>query len=130
MKSIILKFCKCLDIQMGSKIDQYFGLKFCSRVKFLIFTQAIVFILGFGFLLHCREIPLAGVTHNQMAIKPSYNLEDLHAECNKECNCGSKFEPVCGYDNVLVISLSKLNTNKYKCWKSYFYVKWLCGRNF
>nr|XP_033770634.1 solute carrier organic anion transporter family member 4A1 [Geotrypetes seraphini] len=73
---------------------------YCSGVIKLCLISAILSLLGiFIFLVHCPNMPVAGVTDEY------YDSINLTASCNIGCNCIKEiYSPVCGSNGVMYYS--------------------------
>eukprot|EP00057_Strongylocentrotus_purpuratus_P026268 XP_011680742.1 PREDICTED: solute carrier organic anion transporter family member 4A1 [Strongylocentrotus purpuratus] len=86
-------------------IIKKFDLKFEGLLKLSICSVFASLLVGLGFLMHCPNPPLAGITvEYQTSTRISADEVSLISACNSHCTCTEYFEPVCGEDNVMYFS--------------------------
>uniref|UniRef100_A0A8C1AW42 Solute carrier organic anion transporter family member n=1 Tax=Cyprinus carpio carpio TaxID=630221 RepID=A0A8C1AW42_CYPCA len=92
---------------LGGFIVKKLNLRCRGIIRFCMLCAVVSLTAIFIFLVHCPNVPMAGVTapyynnftHNH------YNLGNLTAACNTGCHCVKElFNPVCGADGVMYFS--------------------------
>ncbi|KAJ0036423.1 hypothetical protein NQD34_005100, partial [Periophthalmus magnuspinnatus] len=90
---------------LGSYFLKRFKLQIRGMIWFCLACTLIGILLFLIFLMHCPNVPLAGVTmpyatHQQ----EDQVMETLSAQCNSNCSCDRLFSPVCGADHRMYFS--------------------------
>ncbi|KAK7091376.1 solute carrier organic anion transporter family member 4A1-like [Littorina saxatilis] len=77
-------------------------------LKFCIAATVVTVCLGLIFLIHCPNLPFAGISNDYMQPRSTGKLLDpvnMDAACNTDCGCSLyDYNPVCGRDNVMYYS--------------------------
>ncbi|TSM04919.1 Solute carrier organic anion transporter family member 4A1 [Bagarius yarrelli] len=102
---------------LGGYIVKKLNLRCRGIIRFCMLCALVSLLAVFVFLLHCPNMPMAGVTQpymssNQNITFPYTHLQNsfvagsnLTAECNKECHCvEAQYNPVCGANGVMYYS--------------------------
>ncbi|KAM6164370.1 LOW QUALITY PROTEIN: solute carrier organic anion transporter family member 4A1 [Rhynchocyon petersi] len=90
---------------LGGFLVNKFKLHGSHIIRFCLLCTLVSLLAFFIFILHCPNVPLAGVT----ATYPGSPLHEGHlqltAACNAACDCKSEhYSPVCGSDGVMYYS--------------------------
>ncbi|XP_071490041.1 solute carrier organic anion transporter family member 4A1-like [Diadema antillarum] len=77
-----------------------------GMMKLAMTAVASSMIFALAFIMHCPNVPLAGVTVNYINTSVSIvnGERGLTAPCNFHCSCSNYYEPVCGDDSVMYFS--------------------------
>ncbi|KAG2463875.1 solute carrier organic anion transporter family member 4A1 isoform X1 [Polypterus senegalus] len=88
---------------LGGYIVKKLKLRCGGIIKFCLFCVIVSLIAIFIFMIHCPNVPAAGVTASYF---DSFNQTiKLTSSCNSDCNCIREFyNPVCGEDKVMYYS--------------------------
>uniref|UniRef100_A0A3B4B7M0 Kazal-like domain-containing protein n=1 Tax=Periophthalmus magnuspinnatus TaxID=409849 RepID=A0A3B4B7M0_9GOBI len=96
---------------LGSYFVKRFKLQIRGMIWFCLACTLIGILLFLIFLMHCPNVPLAGVTmpyatHHSLYIRKLFSSldEQLSAQCNSNCSCDRLFSPVCGADHRMYFS--------------------------
>ncbi|XP_027000792.1 solute carrier organic anion transporter family member 4A1 [Tachysurus fulvidraco] len=102
---------------LGGYIVKKLKLRCRGIIRFCMLCALMSLMAVFIFLLHCPNVPMAGVTtpysSRPQNISSSYTQlqssflvgSNLTVECNAECHCvEALFNPVCGADGVMYYS--------------------------
>ncbi|XP_004716133.1 solute carrier organic anion transporter family member 4A1 [Echinops telfairi] len=74
-------------------------------VRFCLFCSLTSLLAVFVFVLHCPNVPVAGVTTSYHGHPLAEGVLQLTAPCNAACACHPEhYNPVCGSDGVLYYS--------------------------
>ncbi|XP_064812388.1 solute carrier organic anion transporter family member 4A1-like [Oncorhynchus masou masou] len=109
---------------LGGYIVKKLNLRCRDIIRFCMVCAVISLLAIFIFLIHCPNIPMAGVTspyrsnlplghqYNEQYYEPAHNLhnsswlgDNLMVGCNADCHCLRElYNPVCGSDGVMYYS--------------------------
>uniref|UniRef100_A0A667ZHL6 Solute carrier organic anion transporter family member n=1 Tax=Myripristis murdjan TaxID=586833 RepID=A0A667ZHL6_9TELE len=99
---------------LGGYIVKRLNLRCRGIIRFCMLCAVVSLLAIFIFLIHCPNVPMAGVTAPYLATHSltSYNIhtkhsldEDLTVGCNAACSCVRElYNPVCGADGVMYYS--------------------------
>ncbi|KAM9445178.1 solute carrier organic anion transporter family member 4A1 isoform 1-T3 [Clarias gariepinus] len=102
---------------LGGYIVKKMNLRCRGIIRFCMLCALVSLVAVFVFLLHCPNVPMAGVTtpyRGNSEIITSFNAQlqssfvagkNLTVGCNAECHCAKTlYNPVCGADGVMYYS--------------------------
>ncbi|XP_026777172.3 solute carrier organic anion transporter family member 4A1 [Pangasianodon hypophthalmus] len=102
---------------LGGYIVKKLNLRCRSIIRFCMLCALVSLVAVFVFLLHCPNVPMAGVTtpyqSSSQHISSFYTQRqssfavgrNLTVDCNAECHCvEALYNPVCGADGVMYYS--------------------------
>ncbi|XP_078702733.1 solute carrier organic anion transporter family member 4C1-like isoform X1 [Branchiostoma floridae x Branchiostoma belcheri] len=75
-----------------------------GALKLALAGSIVMGLTSAGFLLRCQNINMAGVTspyyQGPTPVPPVVGAGEVASSCNVNCNCQTKYDPVCGPDGV------------------------------
>ncbi|XP_060792869.1 solute carrier organic anion transporter family member 4A1 [Neoarius graeffei] len=100
---------------LGGYIVKKLNLRCRGIIRFCMLCALVSFVAVFVFLLHCPNVPMAGVTtpyqNSSQNISSVYTQssfgvsQNLIRDCNADCHCvEALYNPVCGADGVMYYS--------------------------
>ncbi|XP_046350996.2 solute carrier organic anion transporter family member 4A1-like [Haliotis rufescens] len=94
---------------LGGYLVKRFNLKVRGILRMCLASTLTVCVLGLGFLIHCDNVPFAGVNVRYQNSSTSLNIEYLGKRldntCNSNCACTEDdYHPVCGRDGLTYFS--------------------------
>ncbi|GAA6104192.1 solute carrier organic anion transporter family member 4A1 [Tachysurus ichikawai] len=101
---------------LGGYIVKKLKLRCRGIIRFCMLCALVSLMAVFIFLLHCPNVPMAGVTtpyprpqnisSSYTQLQSSFSVgSNLTVECNAECHCvEALYNPVCGADGVMYYS--------------------------
>ncbi|XP_064420624.1 solute carrier organic anion transporter family member 4A1 [Latimeria chalumnae] len=90
---------------LGGFIVKKLKLRCGGIIRLCVLCALISLLAIFVFLIHCPNMPVAGVTASYNGSTWSPGSLNLTAACNTECNCLQEiYNPVCGADDVMYFS--------------------------
>lgn len=106
---IIIIPCAIFGNVTGGIIVKKFNLQKRGMVTMaLLLSFSTVALLPFFFLAGCPQKPRAGLSLpysvNNATVMATFDLPNLDASCNADCECPSTYRPVCGSDGIIYAS--------------------------
>ncbi|XP_036390179.1 solute carrier organic anion transporter family member 4A1 isoform X1 [Megalops cyprinoides] len=102
---------------LGGYIVKKLNLRCRGIIRFCMLCALVSLFAIFIFLIHCPNVPMAGVTapYHQSPLQYQHQYQDLHngsqfegnltVGCNADCHCLRElYNPVCGADGVMYYS--------------------------
>ncbi|XP_006639753.2 solute carrier organic anion transporter family member 4A1 isoform X2 [Lepisosteus oculatus] len=90
---------------LGGYIVKKLNLRCRGIIKFCMFCGVISLLAIFIFLIHCPNMPMAGVNAPYFDSSASGGPLNLTVGCNSECSCAKElYNPVCGADGTMYYS--------------------------
>jgi len=100
---IIIVFLGSFGMVMGGWVVKHFNLS--TKAILLLISFAAFFqlpqLLAYP-LMYCDDVPFSGIDYPSTF--PKEDIPALVQQCNSGCDCGGKFDPVCGSNEVLYYS--------------------------
>ncbi|VDO26821.1 unnamed protein product [Brugia timori] len=93
--SSIVIFAAAAGVMLGGALIRHFNLQVSGMLKLIFVCHLIALILTPCFLIQCPARDFIGInlSYNNQRIKGI--TASLHATCNANCYCSSKWDPVC-----------------------------------
>ncbi|KAK6101590.1 Organic Anion Transporter Polypeptide (OATP) family protein [Brugia pahangi] len=93
--SSIVIFAAAAGVMLGGALIRHFNLQVSGMLKLIFVCHLIALILTPCFLIQCPARDFIGInlSYNNQKIKGI--TASLHATCNANCYCSSKWDPVC-----------------------------------
>uniref|UniRef100_A0A3Q2PCY9 Solute carrier organic anion transporter family member n=1 Tax=Fundulus heteroclitus TaxID=8078 RepID=A0A3Q2PCY9_FUNHE len=91
---------------LGGYIVKRLNLRCRGIIRFCMMCALVSLLAIFVFLIHCPNVPMAGVTAPyQSGVMGEHQLDHLTVSCNEACHCAREvYNPVCGADGVMYYS--------------------------
>uniref|UniRef100_A0A8C3XCB6 Solute carrier organic anion transporter family member n=1 Tax=Catagonus wagneri TaxID=51154 RepID=A0A8C3XCB6_9CETA len=96
----------CIGYIVGGLIMKKFKITVKQAAHIGCWFSLIEYLLYFScFLMICDNSSVAGITASYEGMQHDLHVGNIHADCNKNCNCHTKiWDPVCGNNGLSYMS--------------------------